>query len=148
MHKAKWLFLPTRANFKYITCKACGAHVECSYCAVSMSLHTHSHALKCHYCNYAEKIPDACPKCGHDEIISSRMGTAEVSSKLQEHFKAHVVQQFDRDEVRTEKQLDTILNAFNERKIDIMVGTQMLSKGHDYHGVGLAVILGIDDPWE
>lgn len=138
------VFLPTRANFKYITCKACGAHVECPYCAVSMSLHTHSHALKCHYCSYAEKIPDVCPKCGHDEIISSRMGTAEVSSKLQEHFKAHVVQQFDRDEVRTEKQLDTILNAFNERKIDIMVGTQMLSKGHDYHGVGLAVILGID----
>lgn len=138
------VFLPTRANFKYITCKSCGSHVECPYCAVSMSLHTHSHALKCHYCNYTEVIPNTCPKCGHDEIISSRMGTAEVSAKLQEYFKEYVVQQFDRDEVRSEKQLDTILSAFNERKIDIMVGTQMLSKGHDYHGVGLAVILGID----
>ena len=138
------VFLPTRANFKYITCKACGSNVECPFCAVGMSLHVNANALKCHYCNYTEAIPKACPKCGCEEIVANRMGTAEVSSKLQEHFKAYVVQQFDRDEVRTEKQLDTVLCAFNERRIDIMVGTQMLSKGHDYHGVGLAVILGID----
>ena len=109
-----------------------------------MSLHTSKHELKCHYCNYTEAIPQACPKCGCEDIIAHRMGTAEVSMKLQEYFKAYVVQQFDRDEVKTEKRLDTILSEFNERKIDIMVGTQMLSKGHDYHGVGLAVILGID----
>jgi len=138
------VFLPTRANFKYITCKSCGANVECPFCSVGMSLHHAHHALKCHYCNYTEVIPTVCPKCGHDEIVATRMGTAEVSLKLAEHFKEHVVQQFDRDEVRTEKQLSSILSQFNEHKIDIMVGTQMLSKGHDYHGVGLAVILGID----
>lgn len=138
------VFLPTRANFKYITCKACGSNVECPFCAVGMSLHVSSHALKCHYCNYTEVIPKACPKCGCEEIVANRMGTAEVSSKLQEHFKTHVVGQFDRDEVRTEKQLNAILSAFKEHRIDIMVGTQMLSKGHDYHDVGLAVILGID----
>lgn len=138
------VFLPTRANFKYLTCKACGTNVECPFCAVGMSLHTSKHALKCHYCNYTEAIPQVCQKCGCEDIIAHRMGTAEVSMKLQEYFKAYVVQQFDRDEVKTEKRLDTILSEFNERKIDIMVGTQMLSKGHDYHGVGLAVILGID----
>ncbi|AFL68952.1 primosomal protein N' [Sulfurospirillum barnesii] len=138
------VFLPTRANFKYITCKACGAHIECPFCSVGMSLHQHMHALKCHYCNYTEAIPHVCPKCGHDEIVATRMGTAEVSLKLSEHFCEHVVQQFDRDEVKTEKKLSDILAQFNEHKIDIMVGTQMLSKGHDYHGVGLAVILGID----
>lgn len=138
------VFLPTRANFKYITCKSCGAHVECPFCSVGMSIHHNMNALKCHYCNYTEVIPKVCPKCGHDEIIATRMGTAEVSQKLSEHFKEYVVQQFDRDEVRTEKQLSSILSDFNEHKIDIMVGTQMLSKGHDYHGVGLAVILGVD----
>lgn len=138
------VFLPTRANFKYITCKSCGAHVECPFCSVGMSIHHNMNALKCHYCNYTEVIPKVCPKCGHDEIVATRMGTAEVSQKLSEHFKEYVVQQFDRDEVRTEKQLASILSDFNEHKIDIMVGTQMLSKGHDYHGVGLAVILGID----
>ena len=109
-----------------------------------MSIHHNMNALKCHYCNYTEVIPKVCPKCGHNEIIATRMGTAEVSQKLSEHFKEYVVQQFDRDEVRTEKQLSSILSDFNEHKIDIMVGTQMLSKGHDYHGVGLAVILGVD----
>lgn len=138
------VFLPTRANFKYISCKSCGAHVECPFCSVGMSVHQSMNALKCHYCNYTEAIPKVCPKCGHDEIIATRMGTAEVSQKLSEHFKEYVVQQFDRDEVRTEKQLASILSDFNEHKIDIMVGTQMLSKGHDYHGVGLAVILGVD----
>ena len=138
------VFLPTRANFKYISCKSCGANIECPFCAVGMSLHMQAKVLKCHYCNYTEAIPHICPKCGHEKIIATRMGTAEVSEKLQAYFKDFIVQQFDRDEVRTEKQLESILTAFNERKIDIMVGTQMLSKGHDYHGVGLAVILGVD----
>ncbi|KFL33968.1 MULTISPECIES: primosomal protein N' [unclassified Sulfurospirillum] len=143
-HKQVIVFLPTRANFKYITCKQCGANVECPFCSVGMSIHHNMNALKCHYCNYTEVIPKACPKCGCEEIVATRMGTAEVSQKLTEHFHEHVVQQFDRDEVRTEKKLSEILSDFNEHKIDIMVGTQMLSKGHDYHGVGLAVILGVD----
>lgn len=143
-HKQVVVFLPTRANFKYVTCKQCGAHVECPYCSVGMSLHQQMNALKCHYCNFTEMIPQTCPKCGHDEIVAQRLGTAEVAQKLQAHFKNHVVQQFDRDVVKTEKHLSDILTQFNERKIDIMVGTQMLSKGHDYHDVALAVILGID----
>ncbi|NCD12401.1 MAG: primosomal protein N' [Epsilonproteobacteria bacterium] len=138
------VFVPTRANFKYITCKSCGASVECPYCSVAMSVHLHVHALKCHYCNYTEAIPKACPKCGCEEIIATRMGTAEVKEKLSHHFKDFSVSQFDRDVVKTEKQLTQILSDFNEKKIDILVGTQMLSKGHDYHGVGLAVILGVD----
>lgn len=138
------VFVPTRANFKYITCKACGASVECPYCSVGMSVHTHAHALKCHYCNYTETIPPLCPKCGHDEIIASRMGTAEVAKVLETRFKEHRVQQFDRDEVKTEKELTRILHAFDTKEIDIMVGTQMLSKGHDYHDVGLVVVLGTD----
>ena len=138
------VFLPTRANFKYISCKQCNATVECPYCSVGMSVHHGMHALKCHYCNYTEVIPKACPKCGCEEIVATRMGTAEVCLKLKEHFKTASVQQFDRDEVRTEKQLATVLSDFNEHSIDILVGTQMLSKGHDYHGVGLAVILGVD----
>ncbi|MDD2384841.1 MAG: primosomal protein N' [Sulfurospirillaceae bacterium] len=138
------VFLPTRANFKYITCKECGSNIECPFCSVGMSLHQNAHALKCHYCNYTEAIPQVCPKCGCKEIVATRIGTAEVSSRLSEYFKDFVVQQFDRDVVSTEKKLSDILERFNDKKIDILVGTQMLSKGHDYHGVGLAVILGID----
>ena len=138
------VFLPTRANFKYITCKACGTNVECPYCSVGMSLHQHSNALKCHYCNYTEVIPKVCPKCGCEDIIANRIGTAEVALRLSEHFSDKVIQKFDRDEVTTSNKLKDILTKFNENKIDVMVGTQMLSKGHDYHNVGLAVILGVD----
>lgn len=138
------VFLPTRANFKYITCKACGSNVECPYCSVGMSLHVGANALKCHYCNYTEVIPKACPKCGCEDIIANRIGTAEVALRLSEHFKDKVIQKFDRDEVTTANKLKDILTKFNENKIDVMVGTQMLSKGHDYHNVGLAVILGVD----
>lgn len=146
LHKKQQIvvFLPTRANFKYITCKECGANVECPFCSVGMSLHHHANALKCHYCNYTEVIPTACPKCGCEEIVATRIGTAEVTQRLSEYFKEYVIQQFDRDVVSTEKKLFDILERFNEKKIDILVGTQMLSKGHDYHGIGLAVILGVD----
>ncbi|MDD3342974.1 MAG: primosomal protein N' [Sulfurospirillaceae bacterium] len=143
-HQQVVVFLPTRANFKYVTCKECGSNIECPYCSVGMSLHQSAHALKCHYCNYTEVIPSVCPKCGCEEIIATRIGTAEVSARLSAYFSDKVVQQFDRDSVTTEKKLTEILERFNAKEIDILVGTQMLSKGHDYHGVGLAVILGID----
>lgn len=138
------VFLPTRANFKYITCKECGANVECPFCSVGMSLHVGANALKCHYCNYTEVIPKACPKCGCEDIVANRIGTAEVALRLGEHFENKVIQKFDRDEVTTANKLKEILTKFNEKKIDVMVGTQMLSKGHDYHNVGLAVVLGVD----
>ncbi len=138
------VFLPTRANFKYQVCTSCGKSVECPYCSVSMSLHKNSRALKCHYCGYAQKIPESCPSCETGIIHNLRVGTAEVQSRLSEIFHDKVIKRFDRDEVTTDKKLRDILNDFNNNKIDILVGTQMLSKGHDYHNVKLAVVLGID----
>ena len=138
------IFLPTRANFKYQVCSDCGKAVECPYCSVSMSLYRDARALKCHYCNYTQKIPDTCPSCTTGFIKNSRLGTAEVVEQLQQLFPQNTIGQFDRDKVRTDKQLRDILDKFNKNKIDILVGTQMLSKGHDYHNVSLAVILGID----
>ncbi len=138
------IFLPTRANFKYQVCSDCGKAVECPYCSVSMSLYRDSRALKCHYCNYTQKIPDSCPSCTTGLIKNSRLGTAEVVEQLTQLFPHHTIGQFDRDKVRTDNQLRTLLDKFNKNKIDILVGTQMLSKGHDYHNVSLAVILGID----
>jgi primosomal protein N' (replication factor Y) len=138
------IFLPTRANYKYQVCSDCGKAVECPYCSVSMSLYTESRALKCHYCNYTQRIPPNCPSCHTGIIKNSRLGTAEVVSQLKEMFNDTKIEQFDRDKVKTDKQLRTILKNFNDGDIDILVGTQMLSKGHDYHNVSLAVVLGID----
>ncbi len=138
------VFLPTRANFKYITCRDCGSNITCPYCSVGMSLHVKKNALVCHYCNYAQAIPKICPVCGSENLHSNRIGTAEVVERLRDLFKGKAIKKFDRDEVKTAKKLNSILKDFNDKKIDILVGTQMLSKGHDYHSVGLSVIIGID----
>lgn len=138
------IFLPTRANFKYQVCTTCGKAVDCPFCSVSMSLHKNSLALKCHYCGYSQKIPEFCPSCNSGIIHSFRVGTAQIEEELKLAFPQKVIKRFDRDEVKSDKQLREILDDFNDEKIDILVGTQMLSKGHDYHNVKLAVVLGID----
>ena len=138
------VFLPTRANFKYQICTTCGKSVECPYCSVSMSLHKNDLALKCHYCGYTQQIPETCPSCHNGIIHNLRVGTAQIEEELKELFPQKVIKRFDRDQIKTNNQLKTILNEFNKGEIDILVGTQMLSKGHDYHNVRLAVVLGID----
>ena len=138
------VFLPTRANFKYQICTTCGKSVECPYCSVSMSLHKNDLALKCHYCGYTQQIPNSCPSCKTGIIHNLRVGTAQIEEELKAIFPQKNIKRFDRDEIKTENQLKTILYDFNSGKIDILVGTQMLSKGHDYHNVKLAVVFGID----
>lgn len=138
------IFLPTRANFKYQVCSNCGKAVQCPFCSVAMSLHKNIKALKCHYCGYTQKIPDLCPICGQGHIKNLRVGTAQVEEELKEIFHNKTIKRFDRDTIKTDKQLKNILSDFNNKEIDILIGTQMLSKGHDYHNVKLAIILGID----
>ncbi len=138
------VFLPTRANFKYQICKDCGTAVECPFCSVSLSLHKNKNALVCHYCNYTQAIPKKCPSCKTGTIESFRLGTAEVYEILSKKFPHKKIEKFDRDSIKTNTKLKSVLKDFNDNKIDILIGTQMLSKGHDYHNVTLAVILGID----
>lgn len=138
------VFLPTRANFKFQICNECAKSVECPFCSVSLSLHKSHKILKCHYCNYSQNIPNSCPSCTTGYIKNYRLGTAEVQEQLTNLFPNKCVKRFDSDIISTNKILKTTLKEFNENKIDILVGTQMLSKGHDYHNVTLAVIMGID----
>ncbi len=143
--KQSLIFLPTRANFKYLVCENCGETLQCPYCSVGMSVHVNKNLIRCHYCNFAEPIPKSCPKCHHPELTSNRLGTAEVVERLKEIFKEQTIAQFDRDAVKTDTELKKILKAFNAKEIDTLVGTQMLSKGHDYHDITLGIVLGIDN---
>ena len=138
------VFLPTRANFKHQICFDCGKSVECPFCSVSMSLHKNDLALKCHYCGFAQKIPEFCPSCKTGIVRNHRVGTAQIEEILKNEFPNSIIKRFDKDSVNSEKSLKKILDEFNENKIDVLVGTQMLSKGHDYHNVKLAVVLGMD----
>ncbi|WP_373032052.1 primosomal protein N' [Sulfurovum sp.] len=139
------LFIPTRANFKYLICESCGHTHSCPYCSVGMSVHRKSNAIKCHYCNFSERIPSACSECGHEMLTSNRLGTAEAVHFFEEKYPDIAVGQFDRDAISTQNKLKKLLKAFNAKEIDLLIGTQMLSKGHDYHDVTLAVILGLDN---
>ncbi len=137
------VFLPTRANFKYLYCDNCGYSVECPFCSVGMSLHRYRKVVQCHYCNYAEKIPESCPSCGA-MIRADRIGTAEVVEQLSDHFPYMKIQQFDKDTITTANKLQKALDKFAKKETDILVGTQMLAKGHDYADITLAIILGLD----
>jgi len=139
------VFIPTRANFKYLICQDCGHSVKCVFCSIGMSIHQKSNALKCHYCNYTQAIPKICSECGSPSLASSRLGTAEAKKVICEEFVNAKVEQFDRDAITTATKLKKALKRFNDCETDILVGTQMLSKGHDYHGVTLAVVLGMDN---
>ncbi len=138
------IFLPTRANFKYISCLECGEIVKCPFCSVGMSLHLDRNALICHYCNYTSRIEQHCPKCGSNSLSTNRIGTTEVVERLSEEFSGSVVAKFDSDEITTARKLERFLKRVAEGEIDVVVGTQMISKGHDYPNVDLAVIMGID----
>ena len=139
------VFLPTRANFKYLQCGDCGHTYECAFCSIGMSLHQKTRAMKCHYCNFTQAIPQVCSECSSANLTSSRLGTAEAVKILSEEFTDTKVEQFDRDVITTQAKLKKALKRFNDNETDILVGTQMLSKGHDYHGVTLAVVLGMDN---
>ena len=137
------IFLPTRANFKYLYCDNCSYSIMCPFCSVGMSLHRFRRVVQCHYCGYAEKIPSSCVKCG-SIIRSDRIGTAEVVEQLREYFEDIKVEQFDKDTITTASKLQKVLDRFAKKETDILVGTQMLAKGHDYPDVTLAIILGLD----
>lgn len=137
------VFLPTRAHYKMLLCMACGAGIQCEFCSVYMSLHRDKNAMVCHYCHSCKPIPKNCPQCT-SSLYAHRIGTASIKHILTHMFPNARIALFDRDSITTHKKLTTTLKAFNKGEIDILVGTQMLSKGHDYHRVNLAVILGID----
>ncbi len=139
------VFVPTRANFKYLICQSCGHTTKCVFCSIGMSIHQKSNALKCHYCNYTQAIPQICSECRSPSLVSSRLGTAEALKIISEQIVDAKVEQFDRDAITTASKLKKALHRFNTHETDILVGTQMLSKGHDYHGVTLAVVLGMDN---
>jgi primosomal protein N' (replication factor Y) len=138
------LFVPTRGNFKYLYCQKCGVTHLCPYCSVGMALHRNVRHLKCHYCNYTEAIREVCTHCGHSPLISERMGTVEAKEMIEHGIPNMVIEQFDRDSITTASKLKKALKRFESKESHLLLGTQMLSKGHDYANITLSIILGID----
>ena len=138
------LFLPTRGNFKYLYCENCGKTHLCPYCSVGMALHRKYKHLKCHYCNFTQAIIDTCTHCGHTPLKSERMGTVEAIEIISEAIEGIQIEQFDKDSITTANKLKEALGRFERGESQVLLGTQMLSKGHDYANITLSVIMGLD----
>ncbi len=140
------IFVPVRGNFKVLQCENCGSGVKCKHCSINLSLHTRKNALICHYCGYAEPFfanRTKCKVCDCADFRARKVGTQEIYKLLREKFERIAI--FDRDEIKSDSALRRVLSDFNNAKIDILIGTQMISKGHDYPNVELVAILGIDN---
>lgn len=147
-HEQIIIFLPTRANFKILLCRNCNQKILCPNCSITLSLHTKKNALICHYCNFTNQIPKVCNICGSNMLSGMRMGTEEFKKELEraltELSLTPNIAIFDRDNVATQKKLNVLLDDFEKQKIDILIGTQMIAKGHDYPNVTLSIIIGMD----
>jgi primosomal protein N' (replication factor Y) len=139
------LFLNRRGFSTLMHCQACGEVLRCSDCDVSMTLHRSRAKLICHYCGRASAIPPRCPSCKQDELEGLGTGTERVESVVRELFPGARVARLDRDTTDGQRdQLEKLLARVHQREIDILVGTQMVTKGHDFGGVTLVGVLQPD----
>ena len=128
----------------YLQCRACGHQFECPNCSITLRYYKRKNQLACHHCEYKEPMPGQCPSCGCMTLSHKGFGTEKIQEVLQGLFPDKKIERFDRDEIKNFKQLEERLSDFHSGKIDLMVGTQMLSKGHNFEKVKLVLILGID----
>ncbi len=138
------LFQNRRGYAPTYRCPTCNWHAECIHCDVSMTYHKQSHALKCHYCNYQTKVPSACPACGNKQLQLQGFGTEKVEDELAIYFPEKKIARMDYDTVRSKNAHAQIIQDFEEGRIHILVGTQMVAKGLDFERVGLVGILSAD----
>lgn len=137
------LFLNRRGYAGFISCRACGQVMKCPHCDVSLSEHRNG-MLMCHYCGYSEKKPAVCPKCGSKYISGFRAGTQQIEEKLKELFPGVRTLRMDADTTRTKDSYEQILSAFSNEEADVLIGTQMIVKGHDFPKVTLVGVLAAD----
>ncbi|HLX82542.1 MAG TPA: primosomal protein N' [Terriglobales bacterium] len=138
------VLLNRRGYSPVVLCRACGKTLQCQNCAVSMTHHKREHKMECHYCGHLAKIPDKCAECGSEYVQFVGTGSEKLEELLHGMFPQARIGRLDRDTVRGREDFEHALNALNEGALDMLVGTQMIAKGHDIHGVTLVGVIGAD----
>lgn len=130
----------------YLQCRNCGHKFKNDQCGCENNLRyfKQKNILSCSHCDFTMKVPNSCPECGSLSLLTKGFGTERVEEVLTKNLHPYKIDRFDRDEIITLKDLNEKLEAFHGKKIDVLVGTQMLSKGHNFKRVNLVVILGFD----
>lgn len=138
------LLLNRRGFSSFMLCRSCGERLPCSNCAVSLTYHRRDRRMLCHYCGYAERVPEECPRCGSDHIQFIGTGSERVEDELHRHFPDARISRLDRDSISSKGAFERILQNFRAGDIDILVGTQMIAKGHDIPNVTLVGVVLAD----
>lgn len=138
------LFLNRRGFSSFISCRSCGYVVKCSDCEVSMTYHKNINRVRCHYCGHTESVPRKCPECGSEYIKYFGIGTERIEEEVRLLFPDKSIVRMDSDNVGSKDSYDDVYMAMNQGKIDILIGTQMISKGLDFPNVALVGIIAAD----
>jgi len=125
-------------------CRTCGQTLQCKNCAVSLTHHKREHKMECHYCGFIAPVPKKCAQCGSEYVYFVGTGSEKLEELLHGMFPQARIGRLDRDTVRGREDFERALNALNEGELDMLVGTQMIAKGHDVHGVTLVGVVGAD----
>ena len=139
------LVLINRRGYSWsVLCRSCGASVQCVNCSISMTHHKQRNRLECHYCGSIQQIPKQCPKCQSKFVYFFGEGSEHLEERLRQEFPGARIARLDRDTARTKRQYQETLGAFAGGALDILVGTQMLAKGHDFQRVTLVGVVSAD----
>jgi primosomal protein N' (replication factor Y) (superfamily II helicase) len=139
------LVLINRRGYSWFQlCRSCGASASCENCSISLTYHKYRDRLDCHYCGYSRRVPKVCPKCQSEHLYFVGDGAERVEEYLRSQFPNARTARLDRDSVRTKAQFQQVLGAFAAGELDLLVGTQMLAKGHDFERVTLVGVVSAD----
>ncbi|WP_348269976.1 primosomal protein N' [Edaphobacter paludis] len=149
------IILLNRRGYSFVVmCRSCGDKIECENCAISMTYHKPvsgnegiaqpGQRLECHYCGFRRSVPKTCPKCESEHLYFLGAGSQQGEERLQEIFPAARIGRMDRDTVRGRSDMERLLSRLHAGEINLLVGTQMIAKGHDIHGVTLVGVVGAD----
>jgi len=138
------VLLNRRGYSPVVLCRTCGKKLECQNCAIALTHHKREHKMVCHYCGFTAPVPKACVHCGSEYVYFLGTGSEKLEELLHGMFPQARIARLDRDTVRSHEDFERALNALNEGELDLLVGTQMIAKGHDIHGVTLVGVVGAD----
>ena len=138
------ILLNRRGYSAWVMCRSCGDTLQCRDCAVAMTYHKSQHRLLCHYCGFQQPVPKTCPKCGSEYVQFLGTGSEKLEDILHSAFPTARIGRMDRDTVRGHADFERMLSQFQSGEIDLLIGTQMIAKGHDVHGVTLVGVVGAD----
>ncbi len=135
------VLLNRRGYARFLLCRSCGHTETCQFCSITLTYHQAAGRLSCHYCGYGRSVPARCANCGKEYIFYVGEGTEKIQELLKSKFPGAVIDRLDRDSVQRKGSLERILDRFSARKTDLLIGTQMIAKGHDFPWVTLVGVL-------